>query len=97
MPDPIVEPMTTAIALALVIGIYLTSVAGLAVIVIGLASIAAAIAYTGGPYPLGYNGLGEVAVLIFFGFVAVAPGRVVYSQWLNARGGIEADLLEALA
>jgi 1,4-dihydroxy-2-naphthoate polyprenyltransferase len=63
--------MIVAFALAAACGLYLTLVAGWPVIAIGVASIAAGIAYTGGPYPLGYHGLGDLFVMIFFGFVAV--------------------------
>jgi len=78
------------IALVLLVGVYLVSVAGPVLLLIGFASIAAAVAYTGGPYPLGYHGLGDVFVLLFFGFVAVAGtafvqvGHVPASAWLGA-------------
>jgi 1,4-dihydroxy-2-naphthoate octaprenyltransferase len=66
------------LALALAIGIYLVFVRGAMVIVIGVAAIIASVAYTGGPYPLGYHGLGEVFVFLFFGLAAV-----VGTYWLQ--------------
>jgi 1,4-dihydroxy-2-naphthoate octaprenyltransferase len=63
--------VVTVFAAALAIGIYLTWVAGWQVVAIGIGSMLAAVAYTGGPYPLGYHGLGDVFVMAFFGFVAV--------------------------
>ncbi len=63
--------MWAVFGLAMLVGVYLVLVAGWPVVAIGLASIAAAIAYTGGPLPFGYRGLGDLFVLLFFGFVAV--------------------------
>lgn len=76
-PNELRVGMIVAFALALALGMYLTAVAGPAIVVIGLTSIAAAIAYTGGPFPLGYHGLGDVFVMIFFGFVAVCGTALV--------------------
>jgi len=69
--------MLLVFGLALAIGLYLTYVSGPVILLIGCASIASAIAYTGGPYPLGYHGLGDVFVFIFFGLVAVCGTTLV--------------------
>jgi 1,4-dihydroxy-2-naphthoate octaprenyltransferase len=63
--------MVVAFGLATLAGLYLTWVAGWVVVAIGIASIVSGIAYTGGPYPLGYHGLGDLFVMVFFGFMAV--------------------------
>ena len=66
---------------ALAIGIYLAWVGGLPIVIVGLLAMGSAVAYTGGPFPLGYHGLGDVFVMIFFGFVAVCG--TAYVQLLH--------------
>ncbi|HET7710550.1 MAG TPA: 1,4-dihydroxy-2-naphthoate polyprenyltransferase [Thermoanaerobaculia bacterium] len=66
--------------LAALCGIPLIMGAGWPLLVIGVASIAAAYAYTGGPYPLAYHGLGELFVLLFFGLVAVGGSYFVQTR-----------------
>ncbi len=63
--------MVASFVLATVAGLVLVRVAGASVIAIGIASMIVAFAYTGGPFPLGYNGLGDVFVFVFFGPVGV--------------------------
>lgn len=63
----------TAITLTLAfgVGLYLIHLGGWPIAAIGVASLICAIAYTGGPFPLAYLGLGDVFVFIFFGLAAV--------------------------
>lgn len=67
-------------ALALLPGAYLIYRGGAPILAIGIVSIICGVLYTGGPYPLGYLGLGDVFVLVFFGPVAV--GGTYYVQAL---------------
>ena len=73
LPENMKKGMCLVFAMAICVGFYLASIGGWPIVWIGLASIASAIAYTGGPYPLGYHGWGDVFVFIFFGIIAV-PG-----------------------
>ena len=73
------------IVLCLLGGLYLVYQGGWPILVLGLLAIICAVAYTGGPYPLGYHGLGEVFVFIFFGLVGVAGSAYVQTgnlTWL---------------
>ncbi|HEY4771164.1 MAG TPA: 1,4-dihydroxy-2-naphthoate polyprenyltransferase, partial [Myxococcales bacterium] len=63
-----------------VLGIGLAALSGWPVIAIGVASVAAGWLYTGGPWPLGYHGLGDLFVFVFFGLVATCG--TAYAQAL---------------
>ena len=72
-----------AFSMVVPIGIYLTVRGGWPMAVVGILSIAAGILYTGGPRPLGYMGLGDVFVLVFFGPVAVAGTHYIQTLTLS--------------
>ncbi len=72
-----------AFVLALLPGAYIIARGGWPFLVVGLVSIACGILYTGGPYPLGYLGLGDLFVLIFFGPVAVCGTYYLHTLGLS--------------
>ena len=71
-PKQVLMATYVTFGLAALCGVYLVAVAGIELLFVGIASIAAGVLYTGGPRPYGYEGLGEVFVFLFFGIVAVA-------------------------
>lgn len=82
-PQAVFKGMLITFALAVIVGLYLIYVGGWPILIIGLASIAAGIAYTGGPWPLAYHGLGDLFVFIFFGVIAVTGTYYVHANTLT--------------
>jgi 1,4-dihydroxy-2-naphthoate octaprenyltransferase len=83
--------------LAALCGIPLILRGGWPIAAVGIASIVAAYAYTGGPYPLAYHGLGEIFVMIFFGFVAVGGSFYLQRLTLDATAWIAGFATGSLA
>jgi 1,4-dihydroxy-2-naphthoate octaprenyltransferase len=79
-PRQVLIATYVSFALAVACGVYLVSVAGPVLLLIGAASILAGVLYTGGPRPYGYEGLGELFVFAFFGIVAVTGSYYVQTE-----------------
>ena len=76
-PEQVRRAATLAFGVAAVFGLALAVAVDLRLLLVGVASIAAAVLYTGGPRPYGYAGFGELAVLLFFGVVATTGSSYV--------------------
>jgi 1,4-dihydroxy-2-naphthoate polyprenyltransferase len=94
-PGTVLRGAFVVLALATLVGAYLVWVGGVPILVIGLLSLLFAVAYTGGPFPLAYRGLGDLFAFVFFGPVAVAgtiwvQGRAFEPGFLVAGAGVGA-------
>lgn len=82
-PRRVLAAVGVTFAIATAAGLYLAAVAGWPVVVIGVASLACGIAYTGGPWPLSYVGIADLFVFVFFGLVAVGGTYFVLAGGLS--------------
>ncbi|MCW8804423.1 MAG: 1,4-dihydroxy-2-naphthoate polyprenyltransferase [Ignavibacteriaceae bacterium] len=69
--------------LTFLFGLYLVFSVGILILWVGIFSILAGIIYTAGPYPLAYNGLGDVFVFIFFGIIGTMGTFYLHTQEIS--------------
>lgn len=82
-PTTVRKGMRLTFALAILVGVYLVYVAGWPLLIVGVAAIASALAYSGGCFPLASAGLGDLFVFVFFGLVAVCGTYYVQALSLS--------------
>lgn len=76
-PQAVKAGAIASFGMAAVVGLMLAVAVDLRLVLVGVAAIAAAGLYSGGPKPYASEGLGEVSVLVFFGFVATCGSAYV--------------------
>lgn len=96
-PRQVLAAVLITFSLAMAAGAYLVAAAGWPVVVIGLASLACGIAYTGGPWPLAYLGVADLFVFVFFGLVAVGGTYFVLTDSLSVSAVLGGAILGCLA
>lgn len=95
--------VAAAVGVSAITGIWLFTIAGWPILVIGVVSVLAMLTYVGGPIPYGYRALGEVMVFVFFGLVATVGTRFAHdgsagiSAWVlgSVMGSLAAAILMA--
>jgi 1,4-dihydroxy-2-naphthoate octaprenyltransferase len=95
--DGVIRATIVTLALAVVTGLPLAIRGGWPIFALGVAAIVCAVAYTGGPFPLAYLGLGEVFVFLFFGLAAVTGTAYIQTKELTALSIVTAIPVGALA
>ena len=88
--------MMASLAAAILVGVYLITVGGVPILLVGAAAVAAALAYSGGPFPLASHALGDFFVFIFYGPVAVGGTYYVQAFDWTHRVGLLAAMIGLL-
>lgn len=94
-PRAVMRGGAVCLAMAVLLSVPLVLHGGWPIVVIGLFSLFFAYAYTGGPFPLAYLGLGEIFVVLFFGIIAVAGTFYLNTlawSWESVLAGLQIGL-----
>ena len=89
-PEAVRIAAAAAFALAIACGVYLVTVGGLLILLIGIFCVVAGVLYTGGPWPFGYHGLGDVFVFVCFGLLGVAGSAYLQAGTIGASAIVNA-------